>query len=111
MTGNNSLLQNFKEYNGGPVAFGGATGGYITGKGMITNGKLSVDRVNFVKELEHNLLSVSQFCDQNHHMFFTEHECMVLKPGVKIPEEYILLKAPRDGNMYKMSMWNTEPNG
>nr|GFB27607.1 ribonuclease H-like domain-containing protein [Tanacetum cinerariifolium] len=61
MTGNMSYLSDFKELNGGYVAFGGnPKGGKITGKGKIKTGKLDFDDVYFVKELKFNLFSVSQ---------------------------------------------------
>nr|GEX36329.1 ribonuclease H-like domain-containing protein [Tanacetum cinerariifolium] len=61
MTGNMSCLSDFKELNGGYVAFGGnPKGGKITGKSKIKTGKLDFDDVYFVKELKFNLFSVSQ---------------------------------------------------
>nr|GEX84338.1 copia protein [Tanacetum cinerariifolium] len=61
MTGNMSYLSEFKELNGGYVAFGGnPKGGKITGKGKIKTGKLDFDDVYFVKELKFNLFNVSQ---------------------------------------------------
>nr|GEV61424.1 ribonuclease H-like domain-containing protein [Tanacetum cinerariifolium] len=60
MTGNISYLTDFKEIDGGYVAFGGgAKGGNITGKGIIRAGKLNFEDVYFVKELKFNLFSVS----------------------------------------------------
>nr|GEU61003.1 hypothetical protein [Tanacetum cinerariifolium] len=61
MTGNMSYLSDFKDINGGYVAFGGnPKGGKITGKGKIKTGKLDFDDVYFIKELKFNLFSVSQ---------------------------------------------------
>nr|GFD16518.1 ribonuclease H-like domain-containing protein [Tanacetum cinerariifolium] len=60
MTGNMSYLFDFKELNGGYVAFGGnPKGGKITRKGKIKTGKLDFDDVYFVKEIKFNLFSVS----------------------------------------------------
>nr|GFD26497.1 putative ribonuclease H-like domain-containing protein [Tanacetum cinerariifolium] len=48
-----SYLSDFKELNGGYVAFGGnPKDGKITGKGKIKTGKLDFDDVYFVKELK-----------------------------------------------------------
>nr|GFC07719.1 ribonuclease H-like domain-containing protein [Tanacetum cinerariifolium] len=59
MTGNMSYLSDFKELNGGCVAFGGnPNGGKIYGKGKIRIRKLDFDDVYFVKELNFNLFSV-----------------------------------------------------
>nr|GFA71830.1 ribonuclease H-like domain-containing protein [Tanacetum cinerariifolium] len=53
MTRNMSYLSDFKELNGGYVAFGGnPKGGKITGKCKIKTGKLDFDDVYFVKELK-----------------------------------------------------------
>nr|GEX74651.1 hypothetical protein [Tanacetum cinerariifolium] len=64
MTGNISYLSDFEELNGGYVAFGGnPKGGKISEKDKIRIGKLDFDDVYFVKELNFNLLCVSQMCD------------------------------------------------
>nr|GEW65595.1 copia protein [Tanacetum cinerariifolium] len=61
MTGNISYLTDFKEHDGGYVAFGGgAKGGKITSKGTIRTRKLNFEDVYFVKELQFNIFSVSQ---------------------------------------------------
>ncbi|KAD3066376.1 hypothetical protein E3N88_34256 [Mikania micrantha] len=110
MTGNKTLLHKYEPFFGGSVAFGSdPVGGYITGRGTITNGKVSFENVHFVKELNYNLLSVSQVCDQKHNMLFTEHECIVLKPGFVIPNDQILLRAPRRSNMYMLDMSTAAP--
>ncbi|GJY44791.1 ribonuclease H-like domain-containing protein [Tanacetum coccineum] len=69
MTGNKDQLEDFKEFNGGSVTFGGSKG-YITGKGRIRVGNLDFDSVSFVKELGHfNLFLISQICDKQHKFF------------------------------------------
>nr|GFB62354.1 ribonuclease H-like domain-containing protein [Tanacetum cinerariifolium] len=79
MTGNMSYLSDFKELNGGYVAFeGNPKGGKITRKGKIKTGKLDFDDVYFVKELKFNLFSVSQMCDKKNSVLFTDTECLVL---------------------------------
>ncbi|GKF59838.1 hypothetical protein Tco_0176624, partial [Tanacetum coccineum] len=80
MTGNKDHLDDFEECKGGSVTFGGSKG-YITGKRRIRVSNLDFDSVSFVKELGHfNLFSISQICDQ------------------------ILLKVPRQHNMYSFDM-------
>nr|GEX04468.1 hypothetical protein [Tanacetum cinerariifolium] len=97
---NISYLTDFKEHDGGYVAFGeGAKGGKITGKGTRT-GKLDFEDVYFVKELQFNLFSVSQMCDKKNSVFFTDTECFVLSPKFKLANEsQVLLKVPRKNNM------------
>ncbi|KAD4180043.1 hypothetical protein E3N88_28634 [Mikania micrantha] len=110
MTGNKTHLHKYEPFFGGSVAFGSdPVGGNITGRGTITNGKVSFENVHFVKELNYNLLSVSQVCDQKHNMLFTEHECIVLKPGFVVPNDQILLRAPRRNNMYMLDMSTAAP--
>ena len=104
MIGELKLLIEFVKYDGGYVNFAGAKGGCITGKGKVTNGKITLDGVNYVEQLKHNLMSVSQICDKGHSVHFTKSEALVLKPGVKIPEEWIIMKAPRRNDTYIMDM-------
>ncbi|GJT93909.1 hypothetical protein Tco_1082754 [Tanacetum coccineum] len=93
MTGNKDQLEDFEEFNGGSVTFGGSKG-YISGKGRIRVGNLDFDSVSFVKELGHfNLFSISQICDKQHKVLFTETECLVVSSDFKMPDEnQILLK-------------------
>ena len=55
-------------------------------------------------ELKHNLLSVSQICDKNNSVHFTKKGCVILKLGIVIPEEWILVSAERKGNAYILDM-------
>nr|GEX06391.1 ribonuclease H-like domain-containing protein [Tanacetum cinerariifolium] len=76
MIGNMSYVSDFKEINGGYIAFGGnSKGGKISVKGKIGTGKLDFDDVYFVKELKFNLFSVSQMCDKKNNVLFTDTEC------------------------------------
>ncbi|GJV63566.1 ribonuclease H-like domain-containing protein [Tanacetum coccineum] len=102
---------NFKDFDGGYVTFGGgAYGGRITGKGTIKTDNLDFDDVYFVKELKFNLFSVSQMCDKKNYVLFTDSECLVLSPNFKLPDEnQILLKIPRQDNMYSFDMKNIVP--
>ncbi|KAI3742536.1 hypothetical protein L1987_60221 [Smallanthus sonchifolius] len=95
MTGNVKLLEDVIKIDGGYVAFAGNKGGYITGQGTLKNDKVKFEKVNYVEQLEHNLLSVSQVCDKKFSFHFNDHECYILKPGFVIPDEWILMKAPR----------------
>ncbi|GJY37622.1 hypothetical protein Tco_0423986 [Tanacetum coccineum] len=105
MTGNKDQLEDFEEFNGGSVTFGGSKG-YISGKGRIRVGNLDFDSVSFVKELGHfNLFSISQICDKQHKVLFTETECLVVSSDFKMPDEnQILLKVPRHHNMYSFDI-------
>nr|GFC02686.1 ribonuclease H-like domain-containing protein [Tanacetum cinerariifolium] len=102
-----------KELNRGYVAFGGnPKGGKITGKGKIKTGKLDFDDVYFVKELKFNLFSVSQMCDKKNNVLFTDTECLVLSSDFKLPDaSQVLLRVPRENNMYNVNLKNIIPSG
>ncbi|GKE54179.1 ribonuclease H-like domain-containing protein [Tanacetum coccineum] len=108
MTENITYLSDFKEFDRGYVTFGGgAHGGRIFGKGTLKTDSLDFEDVYFVNELKFNLFSVSQMCDKKNHVLFTDTECLVLSPNFKLPDEsQILLKIPREDNMYSFDMKN-----
>nr|GFA84039.1 ribonuclease H-like domain-containing protein [Tanacetum cinerariifolium] len=103
----------FEELNGGYVAFGGnLKGGEITGKGKIKTRKLDFDDVYFVKEFKFNLFSVSQMCDKKNSVLFTDTECLVLSFDFKLPDaSQVLLRVPRENNMYNVNLKNIIPSG
>ncbi|GJR83636.1 retrovirus-related pol polyprotein from transposon TNT 1-94 [Tanacetum coccineum] len=111
MTGNIAYLSYFKEFDGGYVTFGGgAHGGIIFGKGTLKTDSLDFEDIYFVNELKFNLFSVSQMCDKNNYVLFTNTECLVLSPNFKLPDErQILLKIPKKDNMYSFDMKNIVP--
>nr|GEY50798.1 putative ribonuclease H-like domain-containing protein [Tanacetum cinerariifolium] len=107
-----SYLSKFKELNGGYVSFGGnPKGGKITGKGKIKSGKLDFDSVYFVKELKFNLFSVSQMCNKKNNILFTDTKCLVLSPDFKLLDEnQVLLRVPRENNMYNVNLKHIVPS-
>nr|GEX30121.1 putative ribonuclease H-like domain-containing protein [Tanacetum cinerariifolium] len=111
--GNMSYLSEFEELNGGYVAFGGnPKGGKISGKGKIKTGKLDFDDVYFANELKFNLFSVSQMCDKKNIVHFTDTECLVLSLDFKLPDEsQVLLRVPRENNMYNVNLKNIVSSG
>ncbi|GJQ90764.1 putative ribonuclease H-like domain-containing protein [Tanacetum coccineum] len=80
-----SFLTDYQEIDGGFVAFGGSPkGGKITGKGKIRTGKLD----------------------------FEDTECLGLSPDFKLLDEsQVLLKVPRQNNMYSFDLKNVVPSG
>nr|GEU68400.1 ribonuclease H-like domain-containing protein [Tanacetum cinerariifolium] len=113
MTGNISFLSDFEKINGGYVAFReNLKGGKITSKGKIKTCKLDFDDVYFVKELKFNLFSVLQMCDKKSSVLFTGTECVVLSSDYKLPDEnHVLLRFPREKNMYNVDLKNVVPSG
>ncbi|GJV82214.1 putative ribonuclease H-like domain-containing protein [Tanacetum coccineum] len=111
--GNKDFLIDYQDIDGGFVAFGGSTrGGKITGKGKIRTYKLDFEDVFFVKELKFYLFSISQMCDKKNNVLFTEIECLVLSPDFKLLDaSQVLLRVPRQSNMYSFDLKNVVPSG
>ncbi|GJU66020.1 hypothetical protein Tco_1252279 [Tanacetum coccineum] len=112
MTRNKALLTDYHDIDGGFVVFSGSTrGGKITGIGKIRTNKIDFEDVFFVKELKFNLFSVSQMCDKKNSVLFTETECLVLSPDFKlIDESQVLLRVPKQNNMYSFDLKNVVPS-
>ncbi|GKD04186.1 putative ribonuclease H-like domain-containing protein [Tanacetum coccineum] len=91
MTANKAYLAEYQDFNGGPVAF----------------------PVAFVGKLQHfNLFSMSQMCDKKNKVLFTNTECLVLSLNFKLPDEnQVLLRIPRQNNMYSFNLENIVPTG
>ncbi|GJY94685.1 putative ribonuclease H-like domain-containing protein [Tanacetum coccineum] len=87
MTGNTDFFTDYQDIDGCFVAFGGSTrGGKITEKG-----KIRTDKKNSV--------------------LFTETECLVLSPDFKLLDEsQVLLRVPRQSNMYSFDLKNVVPS-
>nr|GEU55712.1 putative ribonuclease H-like domain-containing protein [Tanacetum cinerariifolium] len=111
MTGNMFFLIDYEEIDEGYVAFGrNHKRGKITSKGKIKIRKLDFENVYFVRELKFNLFRVSQICDKKNSVFFINTECIVLSPDFKlIDENQILLRVPRQNNMYNIDLKNIVP--
>nr|GEX47997.1 hypothetical protein [Tanacetum cinerariifolium] len=110
MTGNISYLSDYEPYDGGYVSFGQG-GCKITGKGTIKIGKLEFENVYFVKDLKYNLFSVSQICDNKNSVLFTDSECIVLGRDFKLRDDTnVLLRTPRQHNMYSIDLNNIVPH-
>nr|GEY85962.1 ribonuclease H-like domain-containing protein [Tanacetum cinerariifolium] len=86
-------------------------GGKITGKGIIKTGKLEFENVYFVKDLKYNLFSVSQICDNKNSVLFIDSECIVLGRDFKLKDDTnVLLRTPRQHNMYSIDLNNIVPH-
>ncbi|GKA27246.1 putative ribonuclease H-like domain-containing protein, partial [Tanacetum coccineum] len=111
-TGNKALLTDYHDIDGGFVAFGGSTrDGKITCISKTRTNKIDFEDVFFVKEL--NLIfSLSHKCvTRKNSVLFTETECLVLSPDFKlIDESQVLLRVPRQNNMYSFDLKNVVPS-
>nr|GEW32650.1 hypothetical protein [Tanacetum cinerariifolium] len=85
MTGNMSYLFDFKYLNGGMLPL------------------VEIQRV--VRFLE-------KMCEKKNSVLFTDTECLVLSPEFKLPDEnQVLLRVPRENNMYNVNLKNIVPSG
>nr|GEU55608.1 hypothetical protein [Tanacetum cinerariifolium] len=63
-------------------------------------------------ELKFILFSVSQMCDKKNGVLFTDTECLALSPDFKLPNEsQVLLRVPRENNLYNVNLKNIVPSG
>nr|GEX29437.1 ribonuclease H-like domain-containing protein [Tanacetum cinerariifolium] len=85
MIGNMSYLSDFEELNGGYATFGG---------------------------IKVHLFSVSQMRDKKNSVPFTDTECLVLSLYFKLSDtSQVLLRVPRENNMYNVNLKNIIPSG
>nr|GEU43395.1 hypothetical protein [Tanacetum cinerariifolium] len=85
MIENMSYLSDFEELNGGYVSFGG--------------------------NLKYGMISGKERLRQNS-VLFTDTECLVLSPDFKLPyESQVLIRVPRENNMYNVNLKNIVPSG
>jgi hypothetical protein len=102
MTGDKEKLQSYnaleKEKK---VSFGNDTPAVIKGKGsVLLKEKVKAGNVMYVDGLKHNLLSVSQMCDQGNEVVFRSNGCVVREldtgetmiKGIRTPNNLYILK-------------------
>nr|GEY85501.1 ribonuclease H-like domain-containing protein [Tanacetum cinerariifolium] len=64
------------------------------------------------EELKFNLFCVSQMCDKKNSVLFTTTQCLILSPEFKLPDEnQVLLRVPKENNMYNVNLKNIVPSG
>ncbi|KAJ9542267.1 hypothetical protein OSB04_028773 [Centaurea solstitialis] len=96
MTGILELLSHYVNKEGSSVAFGGNQKGKIKGYGMIVKGEKTVNQVSYVDGLKHNLISVSQLCDNGMDIKFNIKYCVLYKADTLIE----VMRANRRGDLY-----------
>nr|GEZ64661.1 putative ribonuclease H-like domain-containing protein [Tanacetum cinerariifolium] len=104
MTGNMSYLSDFEELNGGYVAFGGnPKGGKIFGKG-------NMSYLSDFKEINGGYVAFGGN-PKGGKISGKDTECIVLSPEFKLPDEnQVLLRVPRENNMYNVDLKNNVPS-
>ena len=100
MTGDRALLSNVVEKAGPVVTFGDNSKGLTEGYGCLLAGNVIIENVYVVQGLEHNLLSISQFCDNGYNVLFDKLKCQILHKKSEKPS----LMGIRKGNLFVADM-------
>ncbi|KAJ9556975.1 hypothetical protein OSB04_011589 [Centaurea solstitialis] len=96
MTGTLELLSSYVNKEGSSMAFGENQKGKIKGYRMIVKGEITVNQVSYVDSLKHNLISVSQLCDNGMDVVFKIKYCIMYKVDTLIE----VMRANRRGDLY-----------
>jgi hypothetical protein len=99
MTGEKSMFLTLTMKEGENVKFGGNQSGKIIGTRTIGNSSISINNVWLVDGLEHNLLSISQFCYNGYDVMFEKTNCTVINKDNK----FIVFKGKRMENVFKIN--------
>jgi hypothetical protein len=83
MTGDKDKFLTLKKERDGSISFGNDNSAKIIGRGTIKLGSKDAreENVLLVEDMKHNLLSVSQMCDQGHRLMFDSEKCEIRKVG------------------------------
>jgi hypothetical protein len=73
----------YEKKKNGSVSFGNDNSSKIIGEGTVRIGNKNekTQNVLLVEDMKHNLLSVSQMCDQGHKITFDSKKCEIRKEG------------------------------
>ncbi|GJR11349.1 ribonuclease H-like domain-containing protein [Tanacetum coccineum] len=102
MTGNLTLLSNFVERYLGTVHFGNYQFALILGYGDLVQGNIMINRVYYIKGLNHNLFSIGQFCDADLEVASQKSTCFV-----RDLQGNDLLTGNRGSDLYIISLQET----
>ena len=86
---------------GGNVKFGGNQSRKIIGTETIGNSSISINNVWLVDDLEHNLLSISHFCDNGYDVMFGKTNCTIVNKD----DNSIVFRGKRIENAYKINFY------
>jgi hypothetical protein len=97
MTGDRQSFLSFEKKEGGSVTFGNNDKAKIKGKCII--GKIDSaknENVHYVEGLKHNLINISQLCDNGLEIIFKSHTCEIKQSS----SGKILFNGLRNKNVY-----------
>jgi len=97
MTGDKECFLSFEEKEGGSVTFGNNDKAKIKGMGIIgNNNSAKIKDVQYVEGLKHNLLSISQLCDNGYEVIFKPSICEIKQTS----SGKIIFTGSRHKNLY-----------
>ena len=97
MTGDKECFLSFEEKEGGSVTFGNNDKAKIKGMGIIgKNNSAKIKDVQYVEGLKHNLLSISQLCDNGYEVIFKPSICEIKQTS----SGKIIFTGSRHKNLY-----------
>ena len=96
MIGYRALLSNMVEKAGPVVTFGDKSKGLTLEYGSLQTENGIIENVSVVQGLQHNLLSISQFCDKGYGVLFDKEKCQILHKKNGMPA----LQGVRKGNLF-----------
>jgi hypothetical protein len=81
MTNDRDRFLTLRKERYGSVSFRNDDSAKIIGKGIVRIGNKNTkeENVQLVEEMKHNILSVSQMCDQGHKFTFDSQKCEIRK--------------------------------
>ncbi|GKA93744.1 ribonuclease H-like domain-containing protein [Tanacetum coccineum] len=103
----------FSKYNGGSNSRKYDPQQTLKGKGIVNSGcsrHMTGNKAYLVDYQEFKGGSI--MCDKKNKVLFTDTECLVLSRDFKLPDEnQVLLRIPRQNNMYSFNLENIVPTG
>lgn len=102
ITGDKDRFLTLRKERDGSVSFGNDDLAKIIGKGTvgIENKNTKVENILLVEYMKHNLLSVSQMCEQGHKITFDSQKCEIRKEGSR---KLIVTVVRTSSNIYVLS--------
>lgn len=85
MIGDKPFFTSLEDYNGGTITLGDGSLARVKGKRSIFFLDYpKLDGVPYVDRLKANLLSISQICDNQHRVNFSQNKCQVINKDGKV---------------------------
>jgi hypothetical protein len=83
MTCDEDKLLTLRKERDGSISFGNDESTRINGKSIVRIGNKDIKGKNvlLLEDMKHNILSVSQMCDQGHKLMSDSHKCEIRKAG------------------------------